>query len=161
MSNLEAERKAFETFATTLDLDILKVRQTTDSPWEYSDCNTDYAWLAWKYRAYMTASTAEPVAKAIHYPDCWDTAAYPTLESALKEMYAFFKCSECAPSSQITASGVPEGFKLVPIEPTEEMLREGRYSVDCPVSGNETSFRDIWQAMLYASPARELEGRDK
>ena len=33
------------------------------------------------------------VASAIHYPDCWDTACYPTLASALSEMYAWFECS--------------------------------------------------------------------
>lgn len=38
------------------------------------------------------------IAKAIHYPECWDTAAYPTLASALCEMFAFFKCTndDCA-----------------------------------------------------------------
>ena len=35
----------------------------------------------------------DSVAIAIHYPDCWDTACYPTLESALSEMYAWFECS--------------------------------------------------------------------
>lgn len=43
--------------------------------------------------------------KAIHYPDCWDTAAYPTIEDALQEMQAGFKCSndDCAAPTQ------PEG----------------------------------------------------
>lgn len=36
------------------------------------------------------------IATAIHYPAHWDTAAYPTLESALSELSAWFKCSECA-----------------------------------------------------------------
>lgn len=31
------------------------------------------------------------VAAAIHYPDCWDTAAYPTLASAALEI----GCNEC------------------------------------------------------------------
>ncbi|VVE52119.1 hypothetical protein PMO31116_04727 [Pandoraea morbifera] len=36
--------------------------------------------------------------QAIHYPECWDTAAYPTPESALAEVYASFECTndECA-----------------------------------------------------------------
>jgi len=33
------------------------------------------------------------MAAAIHYPECWDTAAYPTLEDAMAEIYAWFKCS--------------------------------------------------------------------
>lgn len=31
----------------------------------------------------------------LHYPDCWDTAAYPTLESAIHEALAWSGCSIC------------------------------------------------------------------
>ena len=36
-------------------------------------------------------------ASAIHYPDCWDTAAYPAIEDALKEAAWALGCSckEC------------------------------------------------------------------
>lgn len=51
------------------------------------------------------------IAKAIHYPVCWDTAAYPTLASALWEMVSFkassdniATCSTCKKS---------QGIKLV------------------------------------------------
>lgn len=42
-------------------------------------------------------ATEIDVAKAIHYPECWDTAAYPTLESAISEIAAF-RCTndDCA-----------------------------------------------------------------
>jgi hypothetical protein len=33
------------------------------------------------------------IARAIHYPECWDTAAYPTLADALGEIAADFTCS--------------------------------------------------------------------
>ena len=33
-----------------------------------------------------TAAAEAKFGKLIHYPDCWDTAAYPTLESALREI---------------------------------------------------------------------------
>ncbi len=33
------------------------------------------------------------LAEAIHYPDCWDTMAYPTLLSAIIEMN---HCTTCA-----------------------------------------------------------------
>ncbi len=33
------------------------------------------------------------LASVLHYPGCWDTAAYPTLASAIKEIAAF-KCSD-------------------------------------------------------------------
>ena len=32
---------------------------------------------------------------AIHWPDCWDVAAYPTPESALAEVYEHFRCTMC------------------------------------------------------------------
>jgi hypothetical protein len=39
------------------------------------------------------------IAEMIHYPDCWDTAAYPTLASALWEMVKWSeehpKCPTC------------------------------------------------------------------
>jgi hypothetical protein len=35
----------------------------------------------------------QELAKAIHYPDCWDTACYDTLESALAELAAGFFCT--------------------------------------------------------------------
>lgn len=41
----------------------------------------------------------ELLAQAIHYPDCWDTACYETLDDALREMGSlkFFECTcdEC------------------------------------------------------------------
>ncbi|MDE1008183.1 MAG: hypothetical protein OSB38_21170 [Paraburkholderia fungorum] len=38
---------------------------------------------------------AGDIAQAIHYPECWDTAAYPNFVSALREVYSHFQCSEC------------------------------------------------------------------
>lgn len=35
------------------------------------------------------------LAQLIHFPDHWDTAAYPTLRDALKETLSSFQCSEC------------------------------------------------------------------
>lgn len=55
------------------------------------------------------------LAKTIHYPDCWDTAAYPNLADALAEIWANeYHCTECRRASsdvlaerrrQITAEG--------------------------------------------------------
>jgi hypothetical protein len=36
-------------------------------------------------------------AKFLHYPDCWDTAAYPTLSHAVHETLACFDCGTCTP----------------------------------------------------------------
>lgn len=40
---------------------------------------------------------------------------------------------------------IPEGWKLVPVEPTLEMLEEGGECMTC-------SSNDVWRAMLTASP---------
>jgi hypothetical protein len=39
----------------------------------------------------------EEIGKLIHYPDCWDTMAYPSLASALWEMCIIreHKCPTC------------------------------------------------------------------
>ncbi len=44
---------------------------------------------------------------AIHYPACWDTAAYPTLADALSAVYDHFKCSECDPAA-LAGSATPK-----------------------------------------------------
>lgn len=56
--------------------------------------------------------TVEPciecrIAKAIHYPECWDTACYTTLESALAEVFAWWKCSndDCAQAPNAKVRG--------------------------------------------------------
>lgn len=48
------------------------------------------------------APTASQIAKVIHWPECWDTAAYPTALHAFIEVYEHFRCSECAPAPKHT-----------------------------------------------------------
>lgn len=43
--------------------------------------------------ANLTHNAMPALAVAIHYPDCWDQAAYPTLASALNELAAGFRCT--------------------------------------------------------------------
>jgi hypothetical protein len=47
-------------------------------------------------------AVSERIARALHYPACWDTAAYPTLESAAWEAIACAKlgCSTCGPAQK-------------------------------------------------------------
>jgi hypothetical protein len=44
---------------------------------------------------------AKIIAKALHYPECWDTAAYPTLDDAVIEAEAWdcHGCSVCKPQN--------------------------------------------------------------
>jgi len=88
------------------------------------------------YREPVQPVKQEPVAKAIHYPECWDTAAYPTLESALAELFAWFKCSndDCAALVQqvdpipFGKPGSREGFPgLDTLETLAHPLKECRH----------------------------------
>jgi hypothetical protein len=49
-------------------------------------------------------------AAAIHYPECWDTAAYPTFSDALSAVYAYFKCVTCAEQEAKAAAPVATSF---------------------------------------------------
>ena len=39
-------------------------------------------------------------ASMIHYPECWDTAAYPELRDAIHEVLAWSVCSVCNPQPE-------------------------------------------------------------
>ncbi len=49
------------------------------------------------------------LAAAIHYPDCWDTAAYPTIESALAEIGDDFLCTNDDCPHHSTSIGLVSG----------------------------------------------------
>lgn len=42
-----------------------------------------------------TEDEIKQISDALHYPDHWDTAAYPTLEHAIWEILTLYLCSEC------------------------------------------------------------------
>ena len=55
-------------------------------------------------RAALSAPATAPEfpadwAQMIHYPECWDTAAYPELRDALHEALAWSGCSVCKPAT--------------------------------------------------------------
>jgi hypothetical protein len=54
----------------------------------------------------------EPVAwaKFLHYPECWDTAAYPELRDAVHEALAWAGCSVCAPPAAQPEQQEPDGI---------------------------------------------------
>lgn len=54
---------------------------------------------------------------------------------------------------------VPEGWKLVPIEPTDEMVRKSNWSGNGDVSVNEDWARKtVWDRMIYAAPSPDHSG---
>lgn len=82
-----------------------------------------------------TQPSPSSVGDAIHYPECWDVAAYPTLENALSELYAFFKCSndECA---KRPVNSVGDAIRAMPLPEadykfgTKGMLCEDAWTAD-------------------------------
>lgn len=59
---------------------------------------------------------------------------------------------------EILALAVPEGWKLVPIEPTVAMLNAGEDTFISTYTGTPTSDPDtVWAAMIAAAPSPEGE----
>jgi hypothetical protein len=47
-----------------------------------------------KPMTHFSGEETEKMAKRIHYPECWDMAAYPTLADAIYEIVLNVGCSE-------------------------------------------------------------------
>ena len=58
----------------------------------------------------------QTLADSIHYPKCWDIAAYPTLDDALDEMVAWFEISECSTCEEELAQPEREWVGLTPAD---------------------------------------------
>jgi hypothetical protein len=105
-------------------------------------------WFDIDTAAQTLGSVPQATAAAIHYPDCWDTAAYPTLESALIELYHAFKCSECSPEEEQAAMpGAPQfdGIAVCPFCAyfgdlhSDDTAPVPQHSVQCRSCGAEGS----------------------
>lgn len=66
--------------------------------WDTTDYQAMVDEMAQSMNSTVAAQPATSAA-AIHYPDCWDTAAYPTVESALVEVYEHYRCTQCPPAA--------------------------------------------------------------
>jgi len=86
-------REAFEKWA----YDGMRAGQTNGlarkESGEYLWSGTSFAFDVWKAATQAASEEIESlradlaaIGGAIHYPDCWDTAAYPDLFSAINEM---------------------------------------------------------------------------
>lgn len=69
--------------------------------------------------------------KALHYPKCWDVAAYPTVESAALEAVHGFECSECSEPAKNNDEWV-----LVKRERLEEIKNHARVDTLASYRGN-------------------------
>ena len=53
---------------------------------------------------------------------------------------------------------IPDGYKLVPIEPTDEMIDEGLQNLPCTPRGvTYKTTKDVYKAMIAASPPTNTE----
>lgn len=117
MSDLEQIRDALESAKTFLGQDIL---------WKESNYVRGHGEK--KYSELCVAlsiidrmiETPAPtdISKSIYYPECWDTAAYPTVNDALAEMFEWFKCDN------------PEHAAPTPA-PTEKVYLDSDYHKLC------------------------------
>lgn len=71
------------------------------------------------------------------------------------------------PSPSSVGAAIPEGWKLVPVEPTDEMLHDGKLcaafdAFDHPDTGMEievVNMADVWRDMLAAAPSIAQDGQ--
>lgn len=89
---------------------------------QFRECEKGHGWLTasnWVQHECATCERDElrrRVAELIHYPDCWDTVAYPELKNALDNIDADYQgCTECAEKSiaKVKAEAVREAKKNI------------------------------------------------
>lgn len=98
------------------------------------------------------------LASVLHYPGCWDTAAYPTLASAIKEI-GTFKCSD----EQHSDAAAGQEAKPVATEiVTSHMMNEGADALREGIAmlNRGRSYQSlcvkIYGAMLAAAPQEQV-----
>ncbi|WP_342617162.1 DUF551 domain-containing protein [Rhodoferax sp. GW822-FHT02A01] len=102
------------------------MERAADSLELYFGDNTEATAVA--LRAALAQPETEPVdnfpvnwATMLHYPECWDTAAYPRLRDAIHEALAWSGCSVCKPSPQPAPEPTWRPIESAPSS-TEEVL---------------------------------------
>lgn len=98
------------------------------------------------------ADQLNQIAAGIHYPECWDTMAYPTLESALAEVFAWWQCSNEACGRASTT----------PIKPSQ--VKAARQVLEAAAKACERSDRyrgDYFAAKVRGTDVLGVLGMDK
>ena len=75
----------------------------------------------------------QTLADSIHYPKCWDIAAYPTLDDALDEMVAWFEISECSTCEEELAQPQRTWVGLTDEEIIDVNLSKVKRLIDDPI----------------------------
>ncbi len=98
----------------------------------------------------MADPAGDRIAAAIHYPECWDTAVYPTIESALSEVFAHYRCTEhAAPAGVPMPKPVAYGFGNTAITGHTNRLMMVR--IDIP--GGDQYAGAFWLPLVLADEA--------
>lgn len=71
--------------------------------------------------------TDKDIAADIHYPDCWDTAAYPRLIDAIRQLAHCAGCEECEAAQQNTASTEPSSVPIPKNADEAELMQRTGY----------------------------------
>lgn len=127
------------------------IREHLDSNW-YGKDSTGYTDVAEAMRAALTELAAEHDRKQALLLEA-HCERVSSLQERIRELEHELQ------NKQFEAQRVPEGWKLVPIEATQEMLKEsGLYDDDTiEVNSAASMAGQIYRAMLAAAPKKEAE----
>lgn len=149
MTQTNNEREAFE---LSISMEYEHPTDLTRDGDGYSDGYVDNAWWGW--------------CKALHY------SKSPISQNEQQEPFGYFKAepfgwTDCAETEEGAIplyesppkQAIPEGWKLVPIEPTERMLDVGESNYQY---GEPSSYKAglVYKAMLNAAPTNTEVGND-
>lgn len=98
-------------------------------------------------------------ATMLHYPDCWDTAAYPTLRDAIHEALAWSGCSVCKPQAQpvepvwfaVDTEGADFDVSFV------NSYEQAKELIDCTLADNTELKASELITPLYTAPVAHTE----
>ncbi|WP_165677430.1 hypothetical protein [Metapseudomonas otitidis] len=117
-----------------------------------------YTWAAWSARAALSAPPAAVPAKLTNVR-CMCGDEYPHDSYGAGFIAGSGMCENCdaaIPAKEPPAAGVPEGYALVPLEPTAEMVEAG---MAVYAGSHETHFDETW-AIYEAMVAQALTPMD-
>ena len=102
----------------------------------------------WAQEARTQKGIVEEIGKLVGCANDWETV------SAVKAALSGAQQGAAPQPAQ-----VPEGWRLVPVEPTDEMVRKSNWSGNGDVSVNEDWARKtVWDRMIYAAPSPDHSG---
>jgi hypothetical protein len=101
------------------------------------------------------------IAETLHWPEHWDTAAYPDVWSALQEVMHSFQCSECriepvADTAVAKPYSRTDAMKRIRESEVEHQRFRDWQNVFINENGHPPEVVDAWQAAIAANPASSV-----